>query len=65
MAFGKSPEESGSVFEDDKIIMSDGSTLALSDVLSMKRKELDEAARVLGVDPAILTTKDKVLVAAL
>jgi LmbE family N-acetylglucosaminyl deacetylase len=42
-----------SKFEDDETVMSDGSALAIADALSMKRKELNEAARVLGVDPAI------------
>ena len=42
-----------SKFEDDEAAMSDGSALAIADALSMKRKELNEAVRVLGVDPAI------------
>ena len=49
-------EESGPAiekFEDDETVMSDGSALAIAGALCMKRKELNEAARVLGVDPAI------------
>ena len=56
-----SAEESGSAFEDAKI----ASALTIGAALSMKRNELDEAARALGVDPKFITTKDEALVAAL
>ena len=55
-----SAEESRSAFEDDKI----ASALTIGVVLSMKRNELDEAARALGVDSKLIPTKDEVLVAA-
>ena len=42
-------EESGSAFEDAKI----ASALTIGAVLSMKRNELDEAARALGVDSQV------------
>ena len=56
-----SAEESGSAFEDDKI----ASALTIGVVLSMKRNELDEAARALGVDSKLIPTKDDVLVAVI
>ena len=56
-----SAEESRSAFEDDKI----ASALTIGVVLSMKRNELDEAARALGVDSKLIPTKDDVLEAVL
>ena len=56
-----SAEESRSAFEDDKI----ASALTIGVVLSMKRNELDEAARALGVDSKLIPTKDGVLVAVI
>ena len=56
-----SAEESRSAFEDDKI----ASALTIGVVLSMKRNELDEAARALGVDSKLIPTKDDVLVAVI
>jgi len=43
----------------------DRSAMAIADAIGMKRPELNAAARVWGVDPSILTSKEALLVAIL